>query len=167
MTVPPHSAVVIAEAIGNLTNGTSVEFGAAAATEQPSLAMNLSCPDISDEDFLFLDNFSFWVEGVLQVRQKLYYLFPCSSLATIIVALHKNKLMAILITINVTRSSHQFTQDRVITNFEDLVFFIRLTLIFFIQTWRNHLLSFLFQRLFMHLGPRCSIRLVSPDSGLQ
>ena len=28
---------------------------------------NLSCPEYSEEDFIFLDAFSFWVEGVLQV----------------------------------------------------------------------------------------------------
>ena len=28
---------------------------------------NLSCPEYSEDDFIFLDAFSFWVEGVLQV----------------------------------------------------------------------------------------------------
>ena len=33
----------------------------------PDSGGNLSCPEYSDEDFVFLDAFSFWVEGVLQV----------------------------------------------------------------------------------------------------
>ena len=30
---------------------------------------NLSCPEYSEDDFIFLDAFSFWVEGVLQVGE--------------------------------------------------------------------------------------------------
>ncbi len=36
---------------------------AAAAVEE------LNCPEYSPDDFVFLDTFSYWVEGVLQVSK--------------------------------------------------------------------------------------------------